>query len=336
MRKIWSWTLMLLVALALSHIALGEPAPGDATVPTVDDLKRLLDAGKYAEALKGSARVLQVEGPAAEKIDRGELFLVKAEAHVQLRQQEPAIAAFESAERDATDLDQWRLARANAALLKRSPNFTFTAPPVASVKPGEGHSAPATTYNVVNQAERKAAFAALFDLEWSQVQPRIEAMHSATGLEPVVEAIKLVQNVAPFEFAATGDTPKCTEAMKSSSETARNQIDKWLDENEKRVQQIDKSAHAMEGTRRRLHRRGLSGDQSQELRDVIATCESLVPATDELADALGAAAGEPTSSPSAKGKKAKGKEGKDQTFKALSDRASALHKSAEKVLNGRY
>jgi hypothetical protein len=277
--------------------------------------------------------VLQVDGPAAEKIKRGELFLVKAEAHVQLRQQEPAIAAFESAERDATDLDQRRLARANAALLKRSPNFTFTAPPVASVKPGEGHAPPPATYNLVSAAERKAAFAALFEHEWSQVQPRVEAMHGATGLEPVVEAIKLVQNVAPFELAATGDTPKCTEAMKASSETARNRIDQWLDENDKRVQQIDKSAHALEGGRRRLHRRGLSGDQSQELRDVIATCETLIPATDELADALGAAA-DPASP--AKGKKAKGKEGKDQTFKALSDRAAALHKSAQKVLNGRY
>jgi hypothetical protein len=333
MGKSWTRSLLLLLLLVLSRVARAEPAPGDATVPTVDELKRLLDAGKYADVLKGVARALQVEGPAAEKIDRGELFLVKAEAHVQLREQEPAIVAFESAERDATGLDQRRLARANAALLKRSPNLTFTAPPVASLKPGEGHAPSATTYNLANPTERKAAFAALFDHEWSQVQPRIEAMHSATGLEPVFEAIKLVQNVAPFEYAATGDTPKCTEAMKSSSETARNQIDKWLDENDKRVQQIDKSAHAMEGTRRRLHRRGLSGDQSQELRDVIATCASLIPATDELADALGAAAD--PSSP-AKGKKAKGKEGKDQTFKRLSDRASALHKSAEKVLNGRY
>src|ERR1051325_2735669 len=73
----------------------------DEGMLTQDEIKKLVDAGQYKDALKGMSRVLALKGQAAVGYDRFELLMMKAECQLQVKDSTGALATLTEAKKEA-------------------------------------------------------------------------------------------------------------------------------------------------------------------------------------------------------------------------------------------
>ena len=135
------------------------PAAGPAQqadpLPTIEQIRKRIEAGDGADALKHVNRLLSLRGKAAEAYSKHELLSLKGEAHLRLRANEAAAAAFRQAASEADDPQQKAVARATELLIRRSKNLGFTPNKVA--KGGK-----AEPIDIVEAESRHKALSALF------------------------------------------------------------------------------------------------------------------------------------------------------------------------------
>ena len=67
-------TSVAILGLGVCLVARGED---NTAMPSTQDIKSLVEAGKYKEALKPLFRVLALKGPAAQGYDRIELLMLR-------------------------------------------------------------------------------------------------------------------------------------------------------------------------------------------------------------------------------------------------------------------
>src|SRR5207302_1100309 len=76
--------------------------PGQEPLPTMAELKELLDQGKYQELLRQLPRVTILRGKAADPYNKYDLWMLKFETHIHLKQQQAAVTDLNEAQK-ATD-----------------------------------------------------------------------------------------------------------------------------------------------------------------------------------------------------------------------------------------
>src|SRR5688572_14182323 len=144
------WCVLFVGATALAAPHAPEKAP------TTDQIYASLEDADYQKVLKQVAAALAVKGDLAEAYDRRELFVLRGEAQLRLKNTAAAAASFDEAARHTVLEEKAGVHRATAELIRRSKKGVY-APPA---KVGQAAPKP---LDVADPAARRQAFVAMFD-----------------------------------------------------------------------------------------------------------------------------------------------------------------------------
>jgi hypothetical protein len=125
-----------------------------------------------------------------------------------------AMDAFSQASRATDDPQKQAVARATEILIRRSKPLGYVPrtaraggcePRVAKAPAAAAPKAQASQpIPIMEAADRKQAFAALFADEFAVVDPKVKAATKSNALPPVIDAIKSVGDLRAVEIAANG------------------------------------------------------------------------------------------------------------------------------------
>src|SRR5688500_18259843 len=175
-----------------------EKAPAQAEpLPTVEEIRKLVDAGNVPDAMRHLNRLLALRGKAAEAYDKYELLTLKGDAHLRLRANEAAAVAFKQAAGETDDTVKEAVARATEQLIRRSKNLAYT--PKRAPK-----GQPAEPIDLVDPESRHRALAALFVDEVAPVLPKVEAAKGAKSVAPMIATMAAAREMEYLELAANG------------------------------------------------------------------------------------------------------------------------------------
>jgi hypothetical protein len=265
----------------------------------VDEAKAAYERADYAETLRILGRVLALKGRAAEGLDRYELLMLRADAQLHTKAQAPALQALEEAAKIAkVAQDDKRLAdaRALAMLIRRSKQLQFTPKaavasklPKSSATTGAAAATTTTTLDIADPKQRPDALAALYAEEKITARPKVQAAEKARTLPPVATALKAVVPLRDLEIAATGAEGETKETVKQLVDRVHTLMAKSLDEMTKRVTRINEHANELVTIPLATggyssHRRGIEGQDRNELKGIIDTCKQIVTSCRELGE----------------------------------------------------
>lgn len=300
------------------------------SLPTEEEIRQAFEGGDYKGALQRLSRVVNLKGGAGAAYDRYTLLMLKGESHLRLKQLKPAGEAFAAAARETDDEMQAAAARATQRLLAEARAFQ-----IKRRVPAKGKKV--QTADVLDPDQREAALRILYEDVRAVTRPKLEAALRARKLPPIAEALKLAEGLRDLELAATGGDADLNELRDDLSARARTLMSKALDRLAKDVDELKESANQLVERRRRrtthfggspttgggfaageevlTKRRGLHDTDAEDLREIMQTCRQIIEAAESLAQAEG---------------------GDPDEAEELIDRASAIGRSANRVLNDRY
>jgi hypothetical protein len=281
----------LLLTLLLASPLLGQAAN---SLPTVDQLKAQLDSNPQ-EVLRGVSRLLALKGAAAQQYDRYELFSLRGEASLRSKAMPAAAEAFAAAAKETTDADKKAIARANEILIRKSKNTGY------APKPPRPGAAPSTRpfmalIPIIKPDDRKMAIEALLNDEMTAAAPKIKAADNAQALPPIIEAAKLLGDLNALETTAYGKADQSKQIAENVGKRAHFMIDNALKTMSKRTEDCWASASRKQYTTDNYGNRdyqpgmlGLTSNEANTLKEVIATTEKVVPVATDLATVTGSA-----------------------------------------------
>jgi hypothetical protein len=289
-------------------------------MPTMQELQQLYESKQWQPLLQKVSKVLPLRGQAAAPYDRYELFMMKGEAHLNLKQAPAASSAFDEASK-LKDLEKTKMAVADAMvlLIKRSSGLVYKRKS-PTTQPGDEKA-----IDLVDRDKRKAAFAALAADEQLALQPKVKAATSGNSLRPIADMLKSLDDLKTAEMASTDstDTPLTAALVAPLAKHAKDLTAKEVSGMKSTVDAIERSANtvvdvpgsgrydrtgrtggvsggpgAVRGdgtvvTERRYKKRGLIGNDTQNLKDVIQTCENIDQANKHLAEVFTADLAQP-------------------------------------------
>lgn len=293
---------ILALLFGLTSAALAQPK--NEPPPSMDELRKLYADKQWQPLLQGVSRVLPLRGAASQPYDRYELFTMKGEAHLQLKQQTAAASAFEEAGKvEGADKVKKAVADSMVLLIKRSQQFQYNRKSPTS-QPSEPK-----TIDLLDTNKRKDAFGALAADELAALQPKIKSAIGGTSLKPIADLLKSLDNLKQAEMAAsaTADTPLTDGIIAPLASRAKDLSAKEVAQQKTKVDAIENAAnqvidvpdrsHAGRGygpgttgnypAERRYRKRGLQGMDQQTLKQIIGYCQDISAADKQLADVFG-------------------------------------------------
>ena len=275
------------------------PAAGEP-LPTMEQLKAQLAEGKQQDVLKQVAKLLQLKGDAAKAYDRYDLLCLRGEAALRAKTNSMAMEAFAQASRATDDKEKQAVARATELLIRRSKPLGYvprtTGGPAtrpagakidATVKPQAGQ--PQQPIPIIEEADRKRAFAAMFADEMAVVDPKVQAATKANNLPPVIDAIKSLGDLRAIDIAANGSAAQTKALGADLGAHAHELIATTMAPMDKRVEECWNSASRTTVTQYSDARPqapglwGLTSIEQNDLKAIISTCEKVQPVASELA-----------------------------------------------------
>ncbi len=284
----------ILALLNIASLAAAVPAAADP-LPTQEEIRDLYKDGKYAAVLQKIARVLVLKGEAAKPYDRHELLRLKGETHLQLRATRPAQAAFGDAAAATDNPEAQATDTAMQLLVKRATTFAY-------VPKTHDKSRPAEPIPLLDPEKRKLAFSAIFKDEMGAVTPKVKAVRDSKSLAPIMEVMPAVHILRSLEVAATGHDDETKKLVSDMAQHARDLMTTAVDDFSRKLDDIDKTANELLESRTMYHdanapggvnsmvvwrKRGLVQADTAVLKSTISTCDRIIPASRDLADAMG-------------------------------------------------
>ena len=273
--------------------AAGSAADKAEPLPTVEDIRKLLNAGDAPGALKGVNRLLLLRGKAAEGYDKYELLSLKGDVHLKMKATDAASAAFRQAAAATEDPQHQAVARATELLVKRSKNLAYTPKKVA-------RGGKAEPIDVVEPESRAKALAALFVDEVAPLMPKVEAAKAANSVVPMIKAMAAAREVEFLERAANGSSDQVTGVIHALGEEGEAMLGKVVEKATKRVDRITTLANETEHVRQTVptssggfrtaiipKRRGIKNDDVRELKTIIDGLDEVVAQANALTEARG-------------------------------------------------
>jgi hypothetical protein len=115
-----------------------------------------------------------------------------------------AAEAFDNAAETAKDDSKKQgIAKGTAVLIRRSKQAGYLPRPAKREK-GKPALAPPKPMQIIEDADRKAAFTTLLGDERLVVEPKVEACAKGTSLPPIIEVARMLGDLQAVEIAATG------------------------------------------------------------------------------------------------------------------------------------
>jgi hypothetical protein len=267
--------------------------PQPDPLPTVDQIQKLLHSDEAAEALKHVNRLLTLRGKSAESLDKYELLTLKGEAHLRLKANDAALAAFRQAAAETQDRQQKAVARATEQLIRRSKNLAYTPKKVAK---GEK----ADPIDIAAPDGRHKALSALFVDEVTPLLPKIDAAKASNSVGPMIKAMAAAKEMEYLELAANGSADQINGIVDGIKEQAKAMLTKVMEKATKRVDRITELANDTQRVRQVYpqasggyrsimveKRRGVQPDDVIDLKAIIDGCDEVVAQAKTLAQATG-------------------------------------------------
>ena len=284
-------TLAVLTAgAATAPWAAADGTPGSAT--SAADAQKLLDDGNFNGAVTAASHLLALSGQAAGGIDKGQVYAIKGEAQLHLKQYALASESYDKAAKAGGDPAVAAVDAATAVLAKRVRNGTYT-----PRQPGsDGAKIPPV--DVLTPDGRKAAFAALFTDELAAAEPKLKAAQTAKTVPQLLAAASLANGLRSLEQVATGSDEKTKAEVTAVAAHAHDLLATALQTAAQRVADIRRAADAVipDYNNRNLNGQatmpqrplkvGLTSRNVSELKDIQNTCQQIGPAADAFAKAV--------------------------------------------------
>lgn len=255
-------------------------ADGPEAPPTEAQLQQMFKDGDYQGVALKATRVLQIKGEAAKGYNRTKILMLKAEAQLRLKQVSQALEAFTAAAKEATDPKDAATATATELLVRKSPGLKYTIRPKGGGKP--------ETLDILDEAQRKQAMAALYTDEAALAAPKIKAAENAKAMPAIVEALKTVSHLGALEQVTTGSDEKTAASAKELGTHAQSLMTDAVRSIASDVQKLNLSANS--ATRQSdgsggyiMVKRGLSPQDIRALRADVDTGTKIADAAKELA-----------------------------------------------------
>lgn len=286
----------LLVGGALAGIFGAGPATHLAAdaLPSLEDVRQEYDAAKYKDVVRDVSHITTSRAWQAKKTDAFDLFTLKAEAHLRLKENLLAATTFETAAKSTADPAQAGVARATAYLIKHStgPNYV----PRATINkraPGQ-RADDHLKINIVEPDSRKTAFDALWTDEKAADAEKTEAATATDNksIQDVLAAAPLVAHLRDFDLAAHGNDDESRQLAQNIAEHGRDLLTAMVDKIAVRVDVISGRALAIEQIQMAYHntntwhRHGMENMEPKELADAVTNTDKVAAAAKILADEL--------------------------------------------------
>ncbi len=334
--------LTLMVPLARAD----GPPPSAAT--SAADVQTLLDANNYAGAVSAASRLLSKAGNApGPDADKAQLYALKGEAHLKLKQATQAADAFDKASKAATDPAVSATDAATGLLAKRSRNNVYTPkqPAADGTKP--------SPVDITAADDRKTALGYLFADEFAAAAPKLKAAKTAKTVPEMLRAADLANGLRSLEVAATGSDDKSKPEVTEIADHAQGLLDTSLKTMAQRVGDIRQAANAQStqyGRQRmanggyanepQVHKAGLTSRNVSELKQIESDCKQIGPAADAFAKAVAEGGTTPAAAapaaPAGAAPAAAGGAAGGSGWDALSAEAGRIASQCEDVLTADY
>lgn len=273
----------------------GIAAAQNAPPPTQAAIRGLTDEGKFAEALRGLTRVLELKGPAAVPYNRPEMLLLRAECLLQTRQPTAAKDALEKAFTESLAAGDSVTAGdclALSSLFARSPGMIYTP------KKGTAPVAP-KPMGILDRKARPEVYKILFAEMLPETKNKVRAALKVDSMTAVMSVARDTAALRAMEKLAAGPPPDAEESRKMAADLL-NHADTLVANslaqlsyaaggiaqtaNEVQAYTLVQ-ADAVTGVRTATNvgrRRGLSANETQSLKSIQGTCAQIISALNEL------------------------------------------------------
>jgi hypothetical protein len=250
-----------------------DNAPAPVASPSVADAQAKFAAGDYHASLRIIARLLSSNLVKPDTPERYDLFMLRGECMLRLKQRIAAQEAFDAASRvmkQRQDVDRVACANAMAALVKASGGLEYK--PALKVN-DRGTIAPAAAgIDIVEPESRKRAMTALYEDKAAELAPDIANALSAKSLVPIHGMLPAAWELYSLEYAATGKAEKTETQLKELGSHARTLISGELDRLTTRLDELRTLASEPTlggiGGGRNIGYRGLSSPERKEIEDM--------------------------------------------------------------------
>lgn len=268
------------MVLGVAHVAVAQDAP------TMLELQMLEAQGDWGALVQGTARALQLKESVAH--DRVELFRMKAEGHLRLKQFSIAADTLERAARDKSVGEATADQYLALAMLYRASNSGSYKPPATKETPQP------PTYDILLPAERNEALKVLCDVRLGELAQDVTSLGDRSQGDDFSSAIQLALQVRPLERTVLGASPQSDAALGDVQMRFVRRVSNWIVAREAHLDQIAARANELFTTDRGQQvRRGLQGQDQVALGVIIDGCQKWVGTHRQLVGVLGDRAVEP-------------------------------------------
>jgi hypothetical protein len=260
----------LLALACLSGLSIGPALAADgsapatrpaapAALPTADDIQALADAGRHRDVIKAVSRVVTLRGDEATRYDRPRMLMLKADAHLALKERQPALVTLELARKEANERADVRAeakAMAMAALIRKSADGKYVP------RTGDDH----TGIEIADPETRREAVRALYRDERAAFGQAVAEAKTELDLPSITELTDQFLIVQALELAVTGKHEEGDEAANKLAHWINQLLDHSLDGFSKNLKRINAQTKG---------KRDLSTADAKLLANIRSTCDEL-------------------------------------------------------------
>jgi hypothetical protein len=269
---------------------MAPPATSAPAPISMAQIKADMAAKDYPAVIMATAALL-ARTSLPEGFNRGEVLLLKAEAHIQQKQGPTAASTLLGMSKADPKMVDSALALA-ALLTKASAQCEYR------TKNSEGKE---TIYDLRDLTERKKALEVYFAAEWQPVQHQVTTATKQTGLPLLAQAARAAARLQSLERGCLGNDNQTENAVKQLCAQANTAIagvlskqdgdiknydtesHKWLTRTYKNVDPVTKKTTTIQED----YQTGLTRDQSKDLKSYLATCEDIASYLKQNSEAFG-------------------------------------------------
>ena len=313
----------LICLMAGGAFAAPTTRPAAEPPPLTADVRQQFTDAKYSEVIRSVSKITASREWQAKKTDAYELYTMKGEAHLHLKESSLAISSFELAAKAANDqltIDKaaadkaektddaleakviadhaaYGVAHATAYLIKHSVGLNYVPKATANQRVKGGSPEEHVKIDIMNPDTRKQAPTAIWTDEKNASAAKFAAASNMDDKSPadVMDAAAAIPNVRDFDFAANGNDEDTKKVASALAEHARDVFQAMLDKYGTRLDVIGSDAESVKMSRSglpgggysdRWHKLGLDNKQAAELQDMMKNADKIGAALKILQDQL--------------------------------------------------
>jgi hypothetical protein len=278
-------------------------APTDLTVfLTAEELAQAFREKQYQLVIRQIVRIQQ-NAKAAANYSPFDLWILRAEAQLHLKNVYDANEAYKQALKVAPDEDSKSVAKATLVLLAKQTGLAYQ--PKTAEAPSAKPSSSAPTerpkpIDIIDIGQRPVAFSALYRDELAANLPTLKQAAASESLMTIAAAAKMLDDLAVLEIAASAKSEEVDKMALRLAERARDLMTQDLKKNTEEVAVIKGKANVVDkiavpifnlngqmvGSEDRYRKHGLERNDAATLQTIIKNVTKYEDASKELAERL--------------------------------------------------